>query len=152
MAALYDVIKQIVEKLPDSDDGDHLLQVLKGHLIIEQEFYKVIAADERRRRAWSYQLLSLAKAMKHDEVEPPWRGITKLNSIRTDYAHNLRPGQIQSSRAFTAPSRRLRREHELSLHIERGCNIILPDDKAIVVTQLAKVLAAASPTLENIGA
>ena len=96
------LINQILEHLPDADGQDFVLQVLRGHLIVEQQLREVLAAElphveyVLQADLEFSDLLKLVKALRYDGAPPwVWGGIAKLNRIRNDYAHNLQPTEIK---------------------------------------------------------
>jgi len=96
---LYKLMAQVVAHLPD--DGDRSLIVLKGHLILEEELNRILAAavsspeHVAKARLRFSQLAEITKAHYFTQEQSwLWGAISKLNDIRNDYAHSLEPEKV----------------------------------------------------------
>lgn len=83
--------KRFVELLPREDIT---LIILKGHLLIEEQLWKVISSRLRKpgalrdSRITSYQAICLAEAFCPEDKDL-WQSAKKLNKIRNEIAHNV---------------------------------------------------------------
>ena len=75
--------------------------ILKGHLLLEGELFRLIAKNVKYPDAIAihgasfHTLLTFAKALKYEnDFDWLWKSIDKLNSIRNDLAHKLEPKQL----------------------------------------------------------
>ncbi|WP_457009908.1 hypothetical protein [Luteimonas sp. A537] len=84
------------------DDAEMTLQVLKGHLLVEEQLREIFALllafpqALRGARGASFechQVICLVQAMTpHSALEPwLWDAAKRLNGIRNAFAHNLEP-------------------------------------------------------------
>ena len=97
---------RVIEHLPR--DGDESLIVLKGHLLVEELLFELVAqsvthpAALREARLTFYNVACLAKASYFAEGNGHvWEAVFALNSLRNGYAHNLEPGAREKHlRAF----------------------------------------------------
>lgn len=87
------------------DGADLTLQVLKGHLLVEEllrEIFNLLLAypdalrGNRGARFECHQVICLVQAMtEHSALEPwLWDAAKRLNGIRNDLAHNLEPRSL----------------------------------------------------------
>ena len=87
------------------DGADLTLQVLKGHLLVEEllrEIFSLLLAypdalkGSRGTSFECHQIICLVQAMtKHSTLEPwMWDAAKRLNGIRNDLAHNLEPKSL----------------------------------------------------------
>ena len=87
------------------DGADLTLQVLKGHLLVEEQLraifnlllvYPDALKGDRGTRLECHQIICLVQAMtKHSTLEPWfWDAAKRLNGIRNDLAHNLEPRSL----------------------------------------------------------
>lgn len=100
--------------LSDVDELSHIL--LKGHLLIEELLFRVIAdylnseTYVERARLSFYQKTHLAHAICGDSADPLiWQMIEHINSLRNAMAHNL--GALDDERS----QQRLRELHGLAI-------------------------------------
>jgi len=89
------------------DDADLTLQVLKGHLLVEEilrDIFELLLSDPsalRGDRGTSFechQIICLVQAMsEHSRGEAwLWFAAKRLNGIRNDLAHNLEPRSLEA--------------------------------------------------------
>jgi len=87
------------------DGADLTLQVLKGHLLVEELLREIFAMlltypdalkGNRGTSFECHQIICLVQAMtKHSSLEPwVWDASKRLNGIRNDLAHNLEPRSL----------------------------------------------------------
>ena len=87
------------------DGADLTLQVLKGHLLVEEllrDIFELLLAHpeamqgSRGTRLECHQIICLVQAMtKHSSSEPWfWDAAKRLNGIRNDLAHSLEPKSL----------------------------------------------------------
>ena len=86
--------RRFLKLLPHGKETE--LVLLKGHLLIEEQIYKII--DERLinpsalkdARITSYQAICLAQSFFPSDFKPwLWGALIKLNSLRNKVAHNI---------------------------------------------------------------
>ncbi|ACS56125.1 hypothetical protein Rleg_1841 [Rhizobium leguminosarum bv. trifolii WSM1325] len=86
--------RRFLKLLPRSQDLT--LIILKGHLLVEEQVWKVISSRLRKPSALkdgriaTYQAICLAEAFCPEDHDL-WQSAKKLNKIRNDIAHNVVP-------------------------------------------------------------
>lgn len=93
-------------KLPDSPD--HILVILKGHLLVEQEINRLLETKvpnpdalgiRKRSGPTFFHKLRLLRALipKPEPVPDLWNVVEELNKLRNDLAHELSPENVEES-------------------------------------------------------
>ncbi|TZF81994.1 hypothetical protein FW784_13445 [Lysobacter lacus] len=94
---------RIQEHFPDG--ADMTLQVLKGHLLVEELIREIFGLlltfpdalrGERGTRFECHQVICLVQAISPHSASEPWiwDAAKRLNGIRNDLAHNLEPRAV----------------------------------------------------------
>ena len=93
-----DPLEEINRQLDKTDD--HVLLILRTHLLIEERLRDILAQvcrfpDELRAARLSfYQVLCLCRAIVGRHNEPAWGFVARLNEVRNRMAHHLDPGDL----------------------------------------------------------
>ena len=92
--------ERFAEHLPPK--GDLELLVLKGHLLVEEALYKLVAREIRYPQALEeanfkfFQILHIAKGLCYaEDMKWLWDALARLNRLRNQMAHDLNPDQFR---------------------------------------------------------
>ncbi len=91
-------LEEINRQLDETDD--HILLILRAHLLIEERLRDILARvcrspDELRAARLSFhQVLCLCRAIVGRHDEPAWDFVTRLNEVRNRMSHHLDPGDL----------------------------------------------------------
>ena len=95
-------IKRFYERMPDVDDI--IISILKGHLLVEEQLFELIAVEAEKPQALKdsrltfHQTLCIAESLLwHKDSEWVWSSCRKLNSIRNSLSHELEPSNLDKN-------------------------------------------------------
>ena len=102
--SLDDAYIDFLKHLPE--DGDSVLLILKGHLLIENQIYLLIQNrlpkpdTLKPARLTSYQKICLAQALVSETQSSVdswlWKAVIKLNELRNSIVHNLSVSDVEA--------------------------------------------------------
>jgi len=140
------------------NNGDLTLQVLKGHLLLEELLREIFlmqlplpsAISGNRGTSFEcHQIICLVEAMTPHSQTVPWIWVAakKLNNIRNDLAHQLNPkgleGKVADLVTYVKSESPEISDAELELGIPKG------NDFIVVIVAMCSCLASLKPVLER---
>jgi hypothetical protein len=105
-SAFQESVLRLMRHLPSQHDLT--LIVLKGHLLVEQELYRIVKTRLQKPDAIRQAKLSFSKLSRLVEgvlgAEAPvwiWRSVDALNRLRNEMVHELEPAKLEElARSF----------------------------------------------------